>query len=202
MSQEQWRSAERELSQLLKTLESNPGFIVTEGAEDWEDDDKGPQPAPGELFKIPGTIASLVERLDDELTRSLQQTDPHTPEYIERLRDEQLLYNDIVRTLIYIETMNKLDASDNRQDGLNRVVIRRLEHIYFKPTPVVKILEETMWSALPEKLQCQITPRGQQNDSASLVQTLCNYLFSNSEGIIRARAMLCQIYFLALQDNY
>lgn len=35
-----------------------------------------------------------------------------------------------------------------------------------------------------------------------MVSTLCNYLFINSEGIIRARAMLCQIYFLALHDQY
>jgi translation initiation factor 3 subunit C len=34
------------------------------------------------------------------------------------------------------------------------------------------------------------------------MHTLCNYLFDNSEGIIRARAMLCQIYFLALHDEY
>lgn len=34
------------------------------------------------------------------------------------------------------------------------------------------------------------------------MNVLCNYLFANSEGIIRARAMLCQIYFLALHDEY
>ena len=202
MSQEQWKAAEREYSLLLQTLESNPNFIVTEGADEWEDDDKGPQPQPGEIFKIPSSIVSLMERLDDELTRSLQQTDPHTPEYIERLRDEQLLYIDIVRTLIYIETTNRSDPSDPRQESLNRVVIRRLEHIYFKPVAVVTILEENMWPALPSGLDCWVTPRSTSNDAQNLVQTLCNYLFNNSEGIIRARAMLCQIYFLALQDNY
>lgn len=31
---------------------------------------------------------------------------------------------------------------------------------------------------------------------------LCNYLFNNSDGIIRARAMLCQVYFLALHNEY
>jgi translation initiation factor 3 subunit C len=202
MSQEQWRSAEREFSLLLKTLEANPTFLVTESAEEWEDDEKAPQPAPGEIFKIPGSIVSSVERLDDELTRSLQQTDPHTSEYIERLGDEQLLYNDIVRALIYTENSAKADPSDPRQDGLNRITMRRLEHVYFKPTAVVKIVEENMEKALPEQLQSKVTPRGQFTDVASLVQTLCTYLFGFSEGIIRARAMLCQIYFLALQDNY
>ena len=47
-----------------------------------------------------------------------------------------------------------------------------------------------------------ITPRDQAQDANSLVNVLCNYLFSNSEGIIRARAMLCQVYFLALHGDY
>ena len=203
MSQESWRSAEREFSTLLETLEDEPGYAVAEGAEEWEDDDKQPSPAAGEIFKVPGSIVSLIERLDDELTRSLQQTDPHTAEYIERLSDEQLLYTDIVRTLVYIETVNKrVEKSESKQDNINRTVIRRLEHIYFKPTQVVKILEEKTWGALPSTLNSELTPRGQYGEIASLVQALCNHLFEHSEGIIRARAMLCEIYFLALQDDY
>ncbi|KIW91534.1 eukaryotic translation initiation factor 3 subunit C [Cladophialophora bantiana CBS 173.52] len=203
MSQESWRSAEREFSTLLQTLEDEPQYMVTEAAEEWEDDEKQPNPAAGEIFKIPGSIVSLVERLDDELTRSLQQTDPHTAEYIERLSDEQLLYTDIVRTLIYIETINKkLEKSENKQDNVNRTTIRRLEHIYFKPTQVVKILEEKTWAAIPSSLNSELTPRGKFTEVAALVQTLCNHLFEYSEGIIRARAMLCEIYFLALQDDY
>jgi translation initiation factor 3 subunit C len=203
MSQESWRAAEREFSSLLQTLEDEPQYMVTEVADEWEDDEKQPGPAAGEIFKIPGNIVSLMERLDDELTRSLQQTDPHTAEYIERLGDEQLLYTDIVRSLIYIETINKkLEKSENRQDNINRTIIRRLEHIYFKPIQVVKILEEKSWAALPTSLNSALTPRGEFTEVAPLVQTLCNHLFENSEGIIRARAMLCEIYFLALQDNY
>ena len=203
MSQESWRAAEREFSSLLQTLEDDPTYIVTENADEWEDDEKMPNPGPSETFKVPGSIVSLVERLDDELTRSLQQTDPHTAEYIERLGDEQLLYTAIVRSLIYIENINKkLEKSELRQDNINRTTIRRLEHIYFKPVQVVKILEEKTWVALPSNLNSELTPRGQYTEVASLVQGLCNHLFELSEGIIRARAMLCQIYFLALQDDY
>jgi translation initiation factor 3 subunit C len=202
MSQESWKAAEREFAHLLQTLEESPNYVVVEGAEEWEDDEKAPSPAAGETFKIPGSIVSLIERLDDELTRSLQQTDPHTADYIERLGDEQLLYNDIVRSLIYAEKVKKMDNVEARQDAINRIAIRRLEHVYFKPNQVVKILEEKMWTAIPSKLNCELTPRNKVDDASTLVSTLCNYLFEHSEGIIRARAMLCQIYFLALQDNY
>lgn len=200
MSQEQWKSAQREFALLLETLEQNPWLVVLESAEEWEDDEK--QPPTDKLLKVPGSVISLLERLDDELTRSLQQTDPHTAEYIERLGDEQSLYEDIVRTSIYYERISKKPEVGRQTDAINRVVIRRLEHIYFKPILVVHILEEKTWTALPAKLNSELTPRGSNKEIDTLVQSLSNYLFENSEGIIRARAMLCQIYFLALQDNF
>jgi translation initiation factor 3 subunit C len=67
---------------------------------------------------------------------------------------------------------------------------------------VVKILEENAWASVPESVDSSITPREQSKDASELVNTLSTYLFANSEGIIRARAMLFQIYFLALHDEY
>ena len=125
-------SAEHEFATLLQTLEDNRDMVVVENAEEWEDDEKPPQPAAGEKLKVPGSIVSIVERLDDELTRSLQHIDPHTAEYIERLIDEQALYNDNVRSLLYIENLKTDAALEIAQDSLNRVIMRRLEHIYFK----------------------------------------------------------------------
>ena len=132
MSQEQWKSAENEFGLLLKALEENQNLVVLENAEEWEDDDKAPTAAPGERLRIPGSIVSIVERLDDELTRSLQHIDPHTAEYIERLIDEQALYNSIVRALIYIEGLKRDSKLEITQESINRLVMRRVEHIYFK----------------------------------------------------------------------
>ncbi|KAJ5156762.1 Eukaryotic translation initiation factor 3 subunit C [Penicillium capsulatum] len=202
MSPDQWKLADDEFGHLLSVLEENRNIVVSEGADEWEDDEKQPQIAEGETFQIPGSIVSYIERLDDELTRSLQQIDPHTAEYIERLSDEQQLYNNVVRTQLYSESLNTGDKNDTRQDGVNRVVIRRLEHVYFKPSQVVSILEGATWTALPKHLESAITPRANAGDVPALIQTLCNYLFQHSDGIIRARSMLCQIYFLALHDHY
>ncbi|RAL13703.1 translation initiation factor eIF3 core subunit c [Aspergillus homomorphus CBS 101889] len=202
MAVDQWKFAEQEFATLLSVLENNRDYVVTEGAEEWEDDEKQPQPAAGETLHIPGSIVSYVERLDDELTRSLQNIDPHTAEYIDRLGDEKQLYANLVRTQTYVEGLSTAEKSDPRQDSINRVVMRRLEHIYFKPSQVVTILEEATWKALPTELDTKITPRANAGDVTELVQSLCNYLFKNSDGIIRARAMLCQIYFLALHDQY
>ncbi|KAI0834515.1 eukaryotic translation initiation factor 3 subunit 8 N-terminus-domain-containing protein [Hypoxylon sp. FL0890] len=203
MPLEHWKAAEKEISTLFEVLEANREYVVIENAEEWDDDEKPPTLQPGEKYiKIPGSIVSYVERLDDELTRSLQNIDPHTSEYIERLTDEGSLYNVIFRGLLYYETLAKDPSLQTPQDSLNRIVMRRLEHIYFKPSQVVKILEENAWKSVPSGVESTITPRGSITDATNLLNVLCNYLFVNSEGIIRARAMLCQIYFLALHDEY
>jgi translation initiation factor 3 subunit C len=132
MSQEQWKAAQHEFGTLLTILESNRDLVVVENAEEWEDDEKSPTPVAGEKLKIPGSIVSYVERLDDELTRSLQHIDPHTAEYIERLSDEGSLYNSIVRTQLYIEAISRDSSLEIPQENGNRIVMRRLEHVYFK----------------------------------------------------------------------
>lgn len=107
-----------------------------------------PTITPGEIFRIPGSVVSYVERLDDELTRSLQHIDPHTAEYVERLTDEALLYAQLVRTLIYVEKQKKNAALDLPQEPLNRIVMRRLEHVYFK----VRDASGVHWSSCTNKL--------------------------------------------------
>ena len=74
----------------------------------------------------------MVERLDDDLTRSLQNMDPHGSDYLERLQDEQTLYNKILRTQLYMESLSEIQKLDLPQDNQNRVMIRRVEKLYFK----------------------------------------------------------------------
>jgi translation initiation factor 3 subunit C len=203
MAQEQWKLAQQEIARLTTILEENSNMIVVEGAEEWEDDDKQPTFTPGEVFRIPGSVVSFVERLDDELTRVLQHIDPHTAEYVERLQDEGGLYTDIVRCQLYAERLSNDPKLEGSKDNVNRVVMRRLEHVYFKPSSVVTKVEEDTWKAIPDNLDSRITPRAESiSDHMALVQKLASYLFANAEGIIRARAMLCQIYYLSLHDNY
>jgi translation initiation factor 3 subunit C len=133
MSVEYWNAAEKELSALLTILEEDKEYVVVEGAEEWEDDEKPPTLQEGEKYiKVPGSVVSLIERLDDELNRSLQSIDPHTSDYIDRLKSEGSLYNIIFRGLLYYEYLQKDSSLETPQESLNRVVMRRLEHIYFK----------------------------------------------------------------------
>lgn len=202
MALEQWKLAVQEANKLLQVLEANKEIVLVEQAEDWEDDEKQPTIEQGQIFKVPGNIVSYVERLDDELTRALQNIDPHTAEYVERLSDEGGLYSLIVRTQIYAERIKDEPKLDQPLEAITRILLRRLEHVYFKPSQVVDILEENTWTAIPKEQDSKITPRTQDKDISSLVQTLAGYLFKHSEGTHRARAMLCQVYYLALHDQY
>lgn len=133
MPLEHWKAAEKELGALLTLLETHKDHVVIEGAEEWEDDDKTPVLGPDDKYiKVPGSVVSYIERLDDELTRSLQSIDPHTSEYIERLTDEASLYNIILQGLLYYETLRKDASLEIPQESLNRIIQRRLDHVYFK----------------------------------------------------------------------
>ncbi|EPE02161.1 eukaryotic translation initiation factor 3 [Ophiostoma piceae UAMH 11346] len=203
MPLDHWKAAEKELASLFSILEKNKEYIVIESAEEWEDDDKPPTLGEGDKYiKVPGSIVSYIERLDDELTRSLQAIDPHTSEYIDRLGDEGALYNIIFLGQLYYENLRKDESLDIPQESLNRLIMRRLEHIYFKPSQVIKILEENSWKDIPETIDSVISARAKTPEPADALSVLCGYLFSNDDGIIRARAMLCEIYFLALHDDY
>lgn len=173
MSQENWKSAEHEFGKLLEALEANRNLVVVENAEEWDDDEKPPNPAAGEKLKIPGSVVSVVERLDDELTRSLQHIDPHTAEYIERLQDEQALYTGILRALLYVENLKRDEKLEQSDDAANRVVMRRLEHVYFK-VPSIYLLANADADDVPIACASRAYPRRERLES-NTIQTRLIY---------------------------
>lgn len=202
MPVEQWKQAETEINKLINILESNTQYVVVESAEEWDDEEKPPAPAPDETFKIPGSIVSLVERLDDELTRALQQIDPHTTDYIDRLQHEQALYTTIFRAQLYFERLQD-DLKIPSPEPLNRVVYRRLEHVYFKPASVIQLAEKTVREIVPENRDSKITPKAVSSDATELIKTLCVYLYKHDEAsVLRTRAMLCHIYHHAIHNHF
>ena len=108
----------------MSILETNPHFIIHEVVEDQEED-KEPMIEPGQTFGIRGSILSFIDRLDDEFIKSLQNIDPHTTDYVDRLKDETDLYSTIVKGQLYFE-------KHNLTDNISRVIMRRLEHLYYK----------------------------------------------------------------------
>ncbi|RVD85222.1 uncharacterized protein DFL_003549 [Arthrobotrys flagrans] len=204
MATDQWKAAEIELNNLLQVLEENPSWVIVENGDEWDDDEKAPPtPAPGEIFKISGSIISFVDRLDDELTKSLQNIDPHTTEYVERLGDEAALYKIIVRSQMYFERLSGNKKASSIGDNLNRTVMRRVEHLYYKPLAVIETIEEASYTLLTSESSSDVLRSDLRKENpATIVQSLCSHLYKNDSTILRTRAMLCHIYHLALRENF
>ncbi|KAF3934378.1 hypothetical protein ABW20_dc0101225 [Dactylellina cionopaga] len=204
MATDQWKAAETELNTLLQVLEENPSWVIVENGDEWDDDEKGsPTPGPDEMFKISGSIVSFVDRLDDELTKSLQSIDPHTTEYVDRLGDEAALYRIIVRSQMYFERLNNNEKVGGIGDSLNRTIMRRVEHLYYKPLAVIETIEESSYQFLTSESSSEILRSTVRKETpTNIVQTLCSYLYKNDATILRTRAMLCHIYHLALRENF
>jgi len=133
MPTELWLSAQREVDQLISIVASDPSYIIQEITEDYDDKlERHPSQEKDGVVRIRGSIISFVDRLDDEFTKSLQNIDPHGTEYVERLKDEKVLYCTICRAQAFYE-------KTKQDEPLSRVVMRRLEHIYSKVTKLPRI---------------------------------------------------------------
>ncbi|ORE08810.1 hypothetical protein BCV72DRAFT_303346 [Rhizopus microsporus var. microsporus] len=187
-----WKSATNEFNSLLQELETNKSFMVTEDAEDLDNEDRDVVPKAGEVIKLRGSIVSFVERLDDEFNKSLQNIDPHATEYIDRLRDEAAIYALLHRSQFYLETYSMTSA-------IPRVIFRKLDHVYYKPENVIKSLEIASKKLLPDYVVTKVTTA---EEPSELINQLCNYLYNDTSSVFRTRAMLCHIYHYALLKKY
>lgn len=208
ISVENWKVVLADITSLFDILEVNVSrFQINESAPEPESLEVGLPPRADGVVEINGSIASLVERLDDEFTRSLQDIDFHTTEYVDRLRDENSLYTLILRTQIYLETLATGPISE--VPTISRILLRRLEHIYFKPSAVIIAAEEVAWSSLTSStLNSSITPRPKTQNklptdyTITLINSICAPLYRQTNPIYRTRAILSNIFHYALNNQY
>jgi len=216
MPLEMWTQARNELDTLLKVLFENRAYLVLEETDDYDDqvERKPRENGEGDFVHVRGSIVSFIDRLEDEFTKSLQNIDPHATEYVERLKDEKLLYQTIVRGQSYFESVLAQPLPDKVQAvvavPLRRCVMRRLEHIYSKQDVIILALETANHEAQPTLPASQITPsfetvRDRPDGPMQLVHALCVYLYQRPEDSgerQRTRAILCHVYHHALHADY
>jgi len=123
-----WKDACFGLIRLMKLIADNSELIISEAID----------PSMGESLPsnatsmteantvtIKGNIASILERLDDEFISSLQYTDPHTQDYVKRLKDEHLLLEAAERVFTFYS------KRDNKRN-LARVAVKLFDHLYYR----------------------------------------------------------------------
>jgi len=206
MAIDQWKATAKDINSLFKLLEENKSqYRVLETAEASDDIEVEPTPNSEGIREILGSVVSFVERLDDEFTRSLQVIDPHTTEYIDRLKDEQTLYNTIVRAQLYSElVIPEKDVVSAKGDQIARVASRRIDHIYFKPTSLIKQSEKSAWESVASVGQkSYVLPYSEDASyTDKLLDSLASVLYRQPNAVYRKRAMLSHIYYYAFNNQY
>jgi len=204
LTMDTWNNAYKDYSSLVDILLNTPDIAVVEGAEEDEDrDDTKTEVQQGQFRTIPGSMVSLATMLEEEYLKILNALDCHGQEFIDALKESPSVGSAALRGTILIEVTRKRRPEVTiSEESLCRLLIRRLEQLYFRPSVLVKQHEELIWKEIPPEFDSTITPRALASDPDGLINALCRYLFAHSDGIVRARTMLCQCYWLALHDKY
>ncbi|KAF8793215.1 Eukaryotic translation initiation factor 3 like protein [Argiope bruennichi] len=185
------------IKQLLSILIENPNIVV--GEHILEESEQLVTPP----YKVKGCCLTVVERMDEEFTKMLQGCDAHSPEYVERLKDETVVCEIIERLQAYLEDRGT-------PSELCRIYLRRIEHLYYKfdPRMFVKKPEETTPSILNGmKIIAGQEPAEKKSDeeetSADIITKLCKFICAkDTTDRIRTQATLFRIYHLALHDRW
>lgn len=132
-------------------------------------------------FYIRGCALNAVEKLDDEFTKLLKECDPHSNDYVDRLKDEVKVTSIIEQVLAYIEQVGTVSE-------ICRIYLRKIDHLYYKFDPNVL-----------KKKNGEITAR----TSLDEMDKLSRYIYGKDDtDRIRTRAILCHIYHYAMHDNW
>ncbi|KAJ8953657.1 hypothetical protein NQ314_007264 [Rhamnusium bicolor] len=179
MKPEYWLKLLERMSECLDLLLSNPQLLVSDSiTEETENLEESP-------YRIRGCVLTSVERLDDEFTKLLKECDPHSNEYVERLKDESKVSSIIDRTMKYLERTNV-------PSELCRIYLRKIEHLYYKFDP--RVLQQKAGD--PSVPKDVIT-------SVQEMEKLCKFIYAkDSTDRLRTRAILSHIYHHALHDNW
>lgn len=192
MSVAMWKSCESEINRLMDILETDSTIVLQNTVSEFDIDDdeekENTDKSKPQQVLIRGSLVSLISRLDDEFTRCLQNTDSHSMDYVNKLKDEVLLYSLIVRGQKYYSKIDDME-------GLTILKYLRLERIYFKYNEVIMLIEESICKTRPA-----LGPA--PKDPAQLIHSLCVDLYKNAPDRLRIRSMLCHIYNHALNKRY
>ncbi|KAI5722278.1 hypothetical protein M8J76_006224 [Diaphorina citri] len=177
MKPEYWSKLLDRITEMLDILLSTQDVIINESVpEDGEQYDKPP-------YKIRGCVLTIVERLDEEFTKLLKECDPHSNEYVQRLKDEKRVTDIIDKVVQYIE--RHADVSE-----ICRIYIRKIEHLYYKFDP--SVIKQKKGEIKPDV-----------ETSVQVMTKLCKYIYEKDDtDRLRTRAILSHVYHHALHDNW